>query len=108
MGLVNQCSLSTTNAWLYPGCLNGCEGGGEKLGRDPQIGQSMCWDIVGSPFLSGAVDLFNTVDDSTKGCHVRGLLIGSICGLAREAYVSCVSGFPYRVYIDSNRCDSQI
>jgi hypothetical protein len=78
------------------------------LGRDPQIGQSMCWDIVGSLFFSGAVDLFNTVDDSIKGYHVRRLLIGSIYGLAQEAYVSCVSGFPYRVYIDSNRRDSQI
>jgi hypothetical protein len=32
----------------------------------------------------------------------------SICGLARKAYVSCVSSFPCSVYIDSNHRDSQI
>jgi hypothetical protein len=26
----------------------------------------------------------------------------------QEAYVACVSGFPYKVYIDSNLHDSQI
>jgi hypothetical protein len=31
-----------------------------------------------------------------------------IRGLAWEAYVSCVSGFPCRVYIDSNHRDSRI
>jgi hypothetical protein len=30
------------------------------------------------------------------------------CGLAWEAYMSCILDFPYRVYIDSNRCDSHI
>jgi hypothetical protein len=30
-------------------------------------------DIVRSSFFLGAVDPFNSVDDSMKGCHVRGL-----------------------------------
>jgi hypothetical protein len=31
-----------------------------------------------------------------------------VSGLAREAYVLCVSHFPCRLYIDSNHRDSQI
>jgi hypothetical protein len=31
-----------------------------------------------------------------------------VCGPVQEAYVSCVSGFACRVYIDWNRRDSQI
>jgi hypothetical protein len=30
-------------------------------------------DVVESPFLSGAVDPFNSIDDSMKDCHIRGL-----------------------------------
>jgi hypothetical protein len=60
----------------------------------------------------GAVDLFKSVEDCVKGCHVHGPPVGSI----RRAYVdwhgkrTCRIDqvFPCRVYIDSNRCDSQI
>jgi hypothetical protein len=65
-------------------------------------------DVVGCSFFSGAVALSNVVDDFTKTCHVRGLPVGSIRGLARKAYVSCVSNFPCRVYIDSNCHDSDM
>jgi hypothetical protein len=34
--------------------------------------------------------------------------MSDIFGPAQEAYVACVSGFPCRVYIDSNRRDSRI
>jgi hypothetical protein len=34
--------------------------------------------------------------------------MSGVRGLTWEAYVSCVSGFPYGVYIDSNRRDFQI
>jgi hypothetical protein len=47
----------------------------------------------------GAVDPFNSVDDYTDGCHVQ---------LVMSEYVSCVSSFSCRMYIDSNRCDSRI
>jgi hypothetical protein len=30
-------------------------------------------DVVESPFLSGAVDPFNSIDDSMKDCHIRRL-----------------------------------
>jgi hypothetical protein len=45
---------------------------------------------------------------SMKGCHVWGLPTESVCGPAQEAYMSCISGFPDRVYINLNRRDSQI
>jgi hypothetical protein len=38
----------------------------------------------------------------------RGKRTHGICGPALEVYVSCVSGFHCRVYIDSNHHDSQI
>jgi hypothetical protein len=36
--------------------------------------RSISWhagDVIISPFFLGAVDLFNSVDDFVKGCHVR-------------------------------------
>jgi hypothetical protein len=39
---------------------------------------------------------------------VRGKRTNGIRGPAQEAYMACVSGFPCRVYIDSNRRDSRI
>jgi hypothetical protein len=38
----------------------------------------------------------------------RGKRTGGIRGLVQEAYVACVSGFPCRVYIDSDHRDSRI
>jgi hypothetical protein len=85
---------------------------GEKLGMNPRISQPACCGLCREPFFSGSVDLFKFVDDCVKGCHIRGPSIGNI----RQTYVdwhgrhTCRVGqvFPYRVYIDSNRCDSQI
>jgi hypothetical protein len=45
--------------------------------------------VVGSPFFSRAVALLNSVDDFAKGCHVHGLPIGSVRGLAWEVYMLC-------------------
>jgi hypothetical protein len=39
------------------------------------------------------VTLLNSVDDYAKGCRTH---------LVMSAYVSSVSGFSYRMYIDSN------
>jgi hypothetical protein len=73
-------------------------GSGEKLDTDPWItqpGRGLCRE----PFFSGAVDLFKSVSECAKGCHVdwRG---------KHMCHVDQV--FPYRVYIDSNRRDSRI
>jgi hypothetical protein len=40
------------------------------LGMDPWIGQSLCCGSGWESF-SGAVDLFNSVDDYAKGCYTR-------------------------------------
>jgi hypothetical protein len=84
----------------------------EKLGTDTRIGQSVCCGLCHERFFSGAVDLFKFVDDCTKGCHVWGPPVESVC----QAYVDCHGKrtcgvgrvFPYRVYIDSNNHDSWI
>jgi hypothetical protein len=87
-------------------------GSGEKLGTDPQIGQPACCGLCREPFFSGAVALSIIVDDSVKGCHVPGLLAGSVCRAymdwrgKRMCHIDQV--FPYRVYIDSNHRDSWI
>jgi hypothetical protein len=85
---------------------------GEKLGTDPRIRQPVCCGLCREPFFSGVVDLFKSIDDCMKGCHVRGPPAGSI----RWAYMdwrgkrTCRVGrvFPCRVYIDSNHRDSRI
>jgi hypothetical protein len=40
---------------------------GEKLGTDTQIGRPSCCGLGREPFFSGAVTLFNYVDDYAKG-----------------------------------------
>jgi hypothetical protein len=85
---------------------------GEKLGIDPQIDQSACCGLCREPFFSGAVGSVQICRHLTKGCHIRGLPVGSV----RWAYVDwhgkrmCHVGwvFPCRVYTDSNRSASQI
>jgi hypothetical protein len=85
---------------------------GEKLGTDPRIGKPACCGLCQEPFFLGAVALSIAIDDFTKGCHIRGPPAGSV----RQAYVDWRGKhmcrvdrvFPCRVYIDSNRCDSQI
>jgi hypothetical protein len=56
-------------------------GSGEKLGTDPQISQSACCGLCGEPFFLGAVTLLNSVGNYTRGCHVRGLPVGSVRGV---------------------------
>jgi hypothetical protein len=87
-------------------------GSGEKLGTNPRIGQPVCCGLCREPFFSRAVGYVQIYRCLMKGCHVRGPPIGSVC----RAYVdwhgkrTCCVGrvFPYKVYIDSNRRDSQI
>jgi hypothetical protein len=43
---------------------------GEKLGMNSQIGQPVCYGSGRDPFFSGAVDSFNSIDDSAKVYHV--------------------------------------
>jgi hypothetical protein len=77
--------------------FNDCYGRETRYGHTNQSA-GVLW-IGREPFLLGAVDSFNSVDDYMKGCHVQ---------LVMSAYVSFVSGFSYKMYIDSNCYDSQI
>jgi hypothetical protein len=87
-------------------------GSGEKLDMDPRIGQAACCGLCWEPFFSGAVRSVQICQSLMKGYHVRGPPTGSVhwayvdkCG-KRTCRVDRV--FPCRVYIDSNRRDSQI
>jgi hypothetical protein len=48
------------------------------------------WIRTGTFFL-GAMNLFKSIDDYVKGCHIQ---------LIMSTYVLCVSGFSCRIYID--------
>jgi hypothetical protein len=54
-------------------------GSGEKLGTDPRIGQPTCYGLCREPFFSGAVGSIQICRRLTKGCHVRGQPVGSVC-----------------------------
>jgi hypothetical protein len=43
---------------------------GEKLGTDQWIRRSLSCGLCRNPFFSGAVDLYKSIDDFTKGCYV--------------------------------------
>jgi hypothetical protein len=87
-------------------------GSREKLGTDSRIDQPTCCELCWEPLFTGAVTLLNSVSDYVKGCHVRGVPVGSVRGAyvygrgKRTCHVDWV--FPCRVYIDSNRYDSRI
>jgi hypothetical protein len=85
---------------------------GDKLGTKLRIGQLACCGLCRELFFSGAVGSVQIYQRLMKGCHVRGLPVGSV----RRAYVdwrkkrTCHVDqvFPCRVYIDSNHRDSQM
>jgi hypothetical protein len=60
-------------------------------------------DVVGSP-LSQEQWICSTLLMTPR----KVATYEDICGLAQEAYVSYVSGFSCRVYINSNHFDSRI
>jgi hypothetical protein len=98
MGPIKQCSMFM-NRWLsfiiLPWLLEVRETGWHTHG-------SVNWragDCDGSPFFSGAVGFVQLNWISVKGCCVW---------LVMRAYVSCVSNFSCRMYIDSIRRDSRI
>jgi hypothetical protein len=62
MGPVNRYSLSSTDAWFCLDCFNGREEERNWVGIHRSVSRRT-GDVVRSPFLSGAVDPFNAVDD---------------------------------------------
>jgi hypothetical protein len=81
MGLVNWCSLLPPDAWLSP--LLQWLWGAEKLDGDPQIGQLAWWGCSREFLFLSSSDFVQRCWWLMKGCHIRGLLIGS----ARVPYV---------------------
>jgi hypothetical protein len=76
MCLVNWYSLLPTDAWLFP--TTSMTIVGEKLDMNSWISQPACCGLGWEPFLLGAVDPFNTIDDFMKGYHVWGLPAGTV------------------------------
>jgi hypothetical protein len=103
-------SLSSIEAWLKPTASLAVRG--EKLGRDPQIGQSACWRcsreflFLGSSGIHPNLSL--TCERLLYTDYVRYIWPGTIRGPSMEN-VWCVGRvFPYRVYINLNRHNSWI
>jgi hypothetical protein len=74
----------------------------EKLGTDPRTGQLACCELGREPFFSGAIDLFKSIDDYTKGLLfidcMRYVWFGTIRRL-RVGYMWCVGRvFPKGVH----------
>jgi hypothetical protein len=101
---------SSTEAWLKS--TTSLVGLGEKLGTDPWIGQLACCGLCWEPCFSGAVGSIQIYWWLMKGCHIRGLPVGSVRRVyadwhgKRTCHVDRV--FPCRMYIDSNHRDSRI
>jgi hypothetical protein len=72
---------------------------GEKLGGDMQIGHLVHYGLGGEPFFLRAVESVQLCWVNVKGFHVR---------LVISAYISCVSSFSYKMYINLNHCNSRI
>jgi hypothetical protein len=110
MGPVNRCSWSATNAQLYPYCFNGFEEERNWVWTHRSVSQHvMDWDR--SPFLgrSSSVQRCWRLRERLPGTGTaRRKCMSDIRGLAQKAYMSFVSGFPCRVYIDLNHHNSRI
>jgi hypothetical protein len=103
-------SMSSTDAWFCPHCLIGW------LGRETGYGPmdrsaGVMWIVSGALFLesSSPAQLCRRL---VKGYQIRKLPVERICRTyvdwrgKRTCHVDRV--FPYRVYINSNHCNSRI
>jgi hypothetical protein len=83
---------------------------GEKLGGDLRIGQLVWWGCSQESLFLETNRNRPTLLSQCKRLPctrtTRRKRTSGVRGLTWEAYVSCVSGFPYRVYIDSNHRNS--
>jgi hypothetical protein len=85
---------------------------GEKLGGGPMDRSADVLRIMsGALFLRSSRIHLTLLGQCERLPHkgtVRRKRMCGVRGLAWKAYVSCVSGFPCRVYIDLNRHSSRI
>jgi hypothetical protein len=66
-GLSKPNSRLSTEACLFP--MTSLVVMGKKLGMNTRTGQPTCCGLGWEPFL-GVVDLFKSIDDYVKGCHM--------------------------------------
>jgi hypothetical protein len=109
MSPVNRCNLFLNR------CLAKCTASLVLFGRETEAGpighSTELRSGVGSTFSRGSESVwFYWVN--VKGCHVWGPPAGSVwvayVDWCRKHMCCVYQVFPYRVYIDSNRCDSRI
>jgi hypothetical protein len=84
---------------------------GEKLGSGPVDYSVGLRVVLGALFLGSSrvhPTLLMACERLPRMWTVDKKSTRGVRALAWEAYVSRVSGFPCRVYINSNRCDSRI
>jgi hypothetical protein len=84
----------------------------EKLGGGLVDRSAGILGIVSRALFLGRCRVYPTLLGQSERLPRTGTARGNrMCGIhgpAQEAYVSCVSGFPYMVYINLNRSDSRI
>jgi hypothetical protein len=80
MGLANQCSMSSTDAWLKHTTSMAVLG--EQLRRVMRITQ-LGWEMESGALFLGSNESIQLCWVSVKGCHIRGLPAGSV----RDLYV---------------------
>jgi hypothetical protein len=104
MGSVNRCILLPTDAWLFSTASMAFVR--EKLsGRPADRSANVLRIVSGALFLrsSWSIQLYwwlhERLSCTKTVCRKH---MSGVRGLAREAYMSCVSGSLCRVYIDSN------
>jgi hypothetical protein len=102
MGPVKQCSMFVNRCLAFITASMAIRG--EKLGGRPGDRSA---GVLGLPRMIAVGSIQHAWKVALTGTARKKCTCG-IRGPAQEAYVSCVSGFPYRMYIDSNRRDPQI
>jgi hypothetical protein len=99
---VNRCSLLPTDAWLFP--TASMDVVRKKLVTDPWIGMEALF-LRSSGFVQIYWWLWERLPHAGTTRRKR---MSGVRELAQITYVSCVSGFPSTVYIDSNHRNSRI
>jgi hypothetical protein len=109
IGLVSIVAYSSTDVWFK--LTASMVMLGEKLRRVPWTAQSG-WEVESWVLFLGSSESIQLCWVDVKCCHIRGSPAGSVCVAYVDWHVKHTCHvdqvFPCRVYIDSNRHDSQI
>jgi hypothetical protein len=95
-GLSKPSSLSSTEAWLKPTASLAVRG--EKLGGDPQIGQSTYWRCSGESLFLGSSGIRPNLSVTHERLlyvdHMRICMVEGHTWTEHGKHVACWSGFP--------------